>query len=124
MVDASDPEHARCADLIVNAMARLVIPAPVLVEAEYLLRPAHGAFRALLDDVERGSFAVVDLSPGELLRVGDLLDRYADLPLGFVDAAVLAIVERLRAPSLATIDRRHFAVVRPAHVEALELLPA
>ena len=124
MVDAGDPDHARCAELIVNATRPLVIPAPVLVETEYLLRPARGAFRALLEDVGRGSFAVADLSPGELGQVGELLDRYADLPLGFVDAAVLAIVERLRAPAVATLDRRHFTVVRPAHVDALELLPS
>jgi hypothetical protein len=41
-----------------------------------------------------------------------------------VDAAVLAVVERLREPKLATLDRRHFTVMRPRHIEALELLPA
>ncbi len=124
MVDASDPEHERCAELIVGASPPLVIPAPVLVETEYLLRPASGAFRALLDDIHRGSFAVADLSPEELSRAGEFFDRYADLPLGFVDAAVLVIVERLQSRALATLDRRHFAVVRPAHADALELLPA
>ena len=49
---------------------------------------------------------------------------YADLRVGFVDAAVLAIVERLREPKLATLDHRHFSVMRPRHVDALELLPA
>jgi hypothetical protein len=44
--------------------------------------------------------------------------------VGFVDAAVLALVERLREPKLATLDRRHFAAMRPRHVQALTLLPA
>jgi hypothetical protein len=44
--------------------------------------------------------------------------------VGFVDAAVLAIVEHLGEPKLATLDRRHFSIMRPRHVEALELLPA
>jgi predicted nucleic acid-binding protein len=57
-------------------------------------------------------------------RVGELLQSYADLQLGFVDAAVLAVTERLREPKLATLNHRHFTVVRPRHVKALELLPA
>lgn len=37
--------------------------------------------------------------------------------------AVLAIVERLNESKLATIDRRHFSLLQPEHVEALVLLP-
>jgi hypothetical protein len=56
--------------------------------------------------------------------VRELLTRYRDFQLGFVDAAVVAVVERLGEPKLATLDRRHFGAIRPRHVEALELLPA
>jgi predicted nucleic acid-binding protein len=56
-------------------------------------------------------------------RVSELCDRYADADIGFVDAAVLAITERLDEPKLATLDRRHFSGLRPRHVEALRLLP-
>jgi predicted nucleic acid-binding protein len=49
--------------------------------------------------------------------------RYADFPLGFVDAVVVATAERLGLSEVATIDRRHFTAVRPAHVEAFTLLP-
>jgi len=45
------------------------------------------------------------------------------LDVGFVDCAVLAVVKRLGEPKLATLDHRHFATMRPSHVEALELLP-
>ena len=123
MLDASDPDHERSAELLVGAPGPRVIPAPVLVEAEYLLRPARGAFHALLEDVHRGSFVIAEISQVELRRIGDLLESYVDLPLGFVDAAVLAVVERLREPAVATLDRRHFAIIQPAHVDALELLP-
>jgi predicted nucleic acid-binding protein len=53
-----------------------------------------------------------------------LLKTYADLKVGFVDCAVLAATERLGEPKLATLDHRHFGVMRPRHVEALELLPS
>jgi len=42
---------------------------------------------------------------------------------GTTDASVAAIAERLRLTGVATLDRRHFTVVRPRHVDALSLLP-
>jgi uncharacterized protein len=48
---------------------------------------------------------------------------YADLPLGTVDASVIAVAERLRLTEVATLDRRRFTVVRPRHTTALNLLP-
>ncbi|WP_255622594.1 hypothetical protein [Pseudonocardia sp. DSM 110487] len=52
-----------------------------------------------------------------------MVEKYADLPLGTVDASVIALAERLNLPAVATLDHRHFGVVRPRHVEALALLP-
>jgi predicted nucleic acid-binding protein len=103
-----------------------VIPAPVLVEVDYLIhRHLHpGALVALLADIEAGAYTVVDLVAADYTRVRELCDRYADADIGFVDAAVLAIVERLNEPKLATLDRRHFGLLRPRHRESIELLPA
>ena len=78
----------------------------------------------ILDQIQTGALVVEDLLPEDYRRVGKLLTTYADLRVGFVDAAVLAVVERLREPKLATLDHRHFSVMRPRHVDALELLPS
>ena len=56
------------------------------------------------------------------VRIRELVDRYRDLPLGGTDASIVAIAERLKARRLATVDRPHFTVVRPSHVEAFELV--
>jgi predicted nucleic acid-binding protein len=45
------------------------------------------------------------------------------LPLGIVDAAVIAIAERLNLTDVATVDRKHFSIVRPRHASAFTLLP-
>ena len=63
------------------------------------------------------------LDDADLNRMADLMQTYADLRLGTVDAAVIAIAERLNATQVATLDRRHFTVVRPTHITAFELLP-
>jgi uncharacterized protein len=66
---------------------------------------------------------LVDLVPADLARMADLVETYSDMPLGAVDAAVVAIAERLGLVEVATLDRRHFTIVRPKHVPAFTLLP-
>ena len=125
-LDRSDADHEPCRTLLESATEPLVIPAPVLVEVDSWIhqRLGAGALVALLGDVEAGAFAVADLEPSDYRRVRELCDRYADVDIGFVDAAVLAIVERMNEPKLATLDRRHFGMLRPRHRESIELLPA
>lgn len=125
-LDRSDADHAACRALIEQSREPLVIPAPVLVEVDVLIhRHLHpGVLVALLDDIEAGAYRVEDVAPSDYGRIRSLCDRYADLDIGFVDAAVLAIVERLGEPKLATLDRRHFSILRPRHVDSLVLLPS
>ncbi len=77
----------------------------------------------MLEQVRRRAFVIEDLTGGDYERVDELIRTYADLKVGFVDCAVLSIVERLGEAKLATLDHRHFATMRPRHVDALELLP-
>jgi predicted nucleic acid-binding protein len=124
-MDRADDDHRACADLLTGTNDEIFVPAPVVVELDWLASKRLGGepFRAFLADVESGGIIIVDLVREDLARVRDLLERYSDFPLGFVDAAVLAVVERLGETKLATLDRRHFAAIRPRHVDALELVP-
>ena len=119
-----DRAHDACAELLERKGAT-TIPAPVLVELDWLARSrgVHDAMDRLLASVEDASVVVVDLDEEDYRRVRSLLSTYEDLPLEFVDAAVVAIAERLEQRTVATLDRRHFSVVRPLHVPAFELLP-
>ena len=124
-LDRSDADHAACRHLLEGATEPLLVPAPVLVEVEYWTqrRLGTGAWLALLDDIDAGAIKIEDLTAADYRRVRELCDRYADADVGFVDAAVLAITERLSEPKLATLDRHHFGMLRPRHVDALTLLP-
>lgn len=125
-LDRSDADYPSCRALIEAAGEPIVIPAPVLVEVDYWIaqRLHPGVLVALLDDVESGAYAVADLDRTDYARVRSLCDTYADADIGFVDAAVMAIVERLDEPKLATLDRRHFSLIRARHRESIQLLPA
>jgi predicted nucleic acid-binding protein len=124
-LDRSDADHAACRRLVETIDEPLLIPAPVLVEVDYWIhtRLHAGVLVALLDDILAGAYRVEELQLEDHRRIRELCDRYADADIGFVDAAVLAVVERLDEPKLATLDHRHFAMMRPRHVEALRLLP-
>ncbi len=124
-MDRADADHETCKRLLSKSSERLVVPAPVVVELEWLASSRLGLqpFSSFLADVQADDVTIVDLIRADYVRVGELLGRYADLRLGFVDAAVLAIVERLKESKLATLDHRHFATIRPNHMDAIELLP-
>ena len=75
-----------------------------------------------LRSMANGDLVPVELAPTDYARMAEL-SRYADLPLGTTDAAVITIAERLDIAEVATLDRRHFTVVRPRHATAFTLLP-
>jgi predicted nucleic acid-binding protein len=97
----------------------------VITEVAYLIAARLGveAEVRFLGDVAAGAFAVEPVDPTDWLRIAELVSRYRDLPLGTVDASVIATAERLGIREVATVDRRHFSVVRPRHTPAFVLLP-
>ena len=125
-LDRRDRDHVRCRRLIEETDEALVIPSPVLPEVDYLASERLGPapMIALVRDIEVGAYRVEDLSPGDYARAREIMDRYSDADIGFVDASVLSVVERLGEPKLATLDRRHFSIIRPRHVDAIEILPS
>jgi predicted nucleic acid-binding protein len=124
-LDAADPDHEPCAALILDAREDLIVPVLVLAELDYWCHKRLGAdvWIAFLDDLLAGAYRAEAPTGPDLRRCRELQATYPDLRLGVTDASVLALVERLGEPKVATLDHRHFGVVRPAHVEALELKP-
>jgi predicted nucleic acid-binding protein len=76
-----------------------------------------------LGDLAGGVLGVEPVHASDWIRIAELVWRYRDLPLGTTDASVVAAAERLKVERVATLDRRHFQVVRPAHIAAFDLLP-
>jgi len=87
LIDRSDPDHERCAQLLTTTSERRIVPLCVLVDVEYLLRPWPGGFTALMTDVSAGRLETHFPDDQELARAAALVDTYADLPLGFVTRA-------------------------------------
>ena len=124
-VDADDDHHADCLSLLETHPGPLLVPELVVTEVVYLLGTRLGAEAEVrfLGDFAAGNLIAEPVAAEDWLRMAELVGRYADLPLGTVDASVVAAGERLAAREVATLDRRHFGVVRPSHLDAFELLP-
>jgi predicted nucleic acid-binding protein len=125
LINDRDDHHARCRDFLARYPGPLLVPTTVFTEVCMLLERRRGtrAELAFLADVRAGLFTLLETASADLERIADLVDIYSDLPLGTVDASVIALAERLGLPAVATLDHRHFSVVRPRHVSAFTLLP-
>ena len=96
------------------------LPSPAV--ANPIARPDRASnpyFCAIAD----GDFTAVDLTVADYARMADLVAQYGSLPLGTTDASVVAVAERFNLTDIATLDRRHFTVVRPDHTDTFTLLP-
>jgi hypothetical protein len=121
----ADTNHHSAARLLETLAEPRLVPPTVVAEVCYLLSEWGGpdAEVRFLRDFRPGGLQLAELTDTDVARMADLAERYADLRLGGTDASVIAIAERLGIHRIATFDRRHFTVVRPAHVEAFTLLP-
>jgi predicted nucleic acid-binding protein len=121
--DGDDIDHSRSLEALERTDVQLVVPALVVAETTYLVGTRLGprAEAAFL----RGLAALDVEAPAyeDWPRIAELVEEYADFPLGGTDASVVALAERLDAEALITLDRRHFGAVRPRHRDAFHLLP-
>jgi uncharacterized protein len=124
-LDVNDRDHARRRDFLAEATEPIVVPAPVVVELEWMTtnRVGREEFDDFLDDVETGGVRIEPLNAQDYGRIRVLLRQYANFPLRLVDASVVAVCERLGERKVATLDHRHFGVIRPSHTRSFRLLP-
>ncbi len=112
-------------DLLATYQAPLVVPTLVVTEVAYLIETGLGpeAEVRFLGDLASGAFTTDPVASSDWLRIAELVWEYRDLPLGTADASVVTSGERLGIREVATLDRRHFSVVRPTHTSTFELFP-
>lgn len=123
--DNADRNHTRCVELLSSAVRPILVPALVVTEVSYLLADRLGARSELAFSraLANGELVVEPVHDSEWARICELTEQYLDLPLGVVDASVVVLAERHGVDVIATLDRRHFSVVRPRHVTAFRLVP-
>jgi predicted nucleic acid-binding protein len=114
LLNRNDVHHPRVRELYESESRSWILPWAVLPEVDYLAGSRLGTdvARAFAEDVRDRSFLVDEHVQRDLPRACELLERYAKLKLGLVDAVVMAQAERHRARVIVTTDARHFRAVR------------
>jgi len=108
--DRSDRYHQSCMQLLTEWPGRLLIPEPVLTETcgflRYNVRNGPALELQFLEAIMDGGpgYAIVDPTDDDRRRAADLVRQLVAAPLGYVDATVLAMAERLKIGEIATID--------------------
>jgi predicted nucleic acid-binding protein len=94
----------------------LIVPSLVITEVTYLIGTRLGAVAEVrfLGDFAAGNLLAEPVAAGDWMRIAELVAHYRDLPLGTTDASVIAAAERLGVTEIATLNHRHFRVVRSA----------
>ena len=122
-VDADDQDHRACRSVLARADLRLVIPALVVAEATYFIGRRLGPAVEARFLHGLGNLDVEAPTPEDFDRIAQLVEIYADVPLGGTDASIIALAERTGTQTIVTLDRRHFTAVKPRHCDSFALLP-
>ncbi len=117
MLNRRDPDHERTREALLEDRGPYLVPAGILAEVAYLVENRLGAatLDSFLADLESGGFKM-ECGEEDIARIREVVVRYADLPLSFADACVIACAER-NGGKVLTLDLRHFgAVAREGHI--------
>lgn len=122
--DVADAYHEECSAAF-DIERNVLLPEVVIPESSYLILRSLGYAKLIkfLRAAGAGEFTFVRTEPRDLSRAAEILEKYADAKVDFVDCVIVAIAERLNIERISTVDRRHFNLFRPAHCEFFEIVP-
>jgi predicted nucleic acid-binding protein len=123
ILDRDDRHHAAAVEIVQSET--ILVPATVLPEVDYLTNKYLGerVARAFLEDLVEGYFSYLAVDLNDIEQALKVMARYKDVPLGLVDASLVALAQRHRIQRILTLDRRHFSLIKPEKIPSFELLP-
>jgi hypothetical protein len=102
-----------------------LLPTPVLPELAYMVIRILGykEYVSFLRFAIAGNPPLVFATSDDFSRTADIMEKYADSKIDFVDCMIVAMAERLNISRILTVDQRDFRILRPNHIPAFEILP-
>lgn len=126
LTDSDDQYHVKITKFVQETRETIIVPSVVLPEISYLVNKYLGtkAEIAILSSIKEGQMKLEELNLGDLERIIELISKYREQKIGLVDAAIVALAERLKITTILTLDQRHFSLFRPKHAPAFTLYPS
>jgi len=125
LLNLSDAYHKDAARIYEQLSMPILLPQTVLTEVAYLVGKVVGIQQVVqfLRYLPSSRFRLLALQNQDLVRTAEILAKYEDSRIDFVDASVMAVAERYQRCTVLTLDRRDFQLFRPQHCDFFELLP-
>lgn len=113
--NAREPDHEAVSSVIDNNDGPLVVSPYVLAELDYLVAQRVGldAELEVLRELNSGAWELAVIGAAELEQAISIIEKYGDQNIGVADASIVVLADRYGTKSIATLDRRHFDVLRP-----------
>ncbi len=124
LFDKSDQYHNVCKKVLKNIHEPIFTTWPVLTEVMYLLNFSSIAQELCLEFIETGGIDVNSQDLKQLYRIHQLMKQYADLPIDFADASLVALAEEKGITTIFTLDHKGFRIYVPKHLKFFSLIPS
>lgn len=124
LMDKGDKSHNLVKDFFLKKNGiYYILPSTVIPELCYLINTRLGSYFEvkLLEEINK-SFHLDILKDEDIIRIIEILKKYDKLNIGYVDASIIAIAERLKVNKILTLDRKHFEVVAPREFDCFDIL--
>jgi uncharacterized protein len=123
--DSSEPDHAAVVEAIEATDEPLVVSPYVIAELDYLLATRYGVRveLAVLGELAGGAWELAAFDASDLGVAQRIIAEYADQAVGVADASIVVLADRTGTTTIATLDRRHFEVLRSLRGRRFSIVP-
>jgi len=110
LFDPKDPDHPLCHKVLSAIDEPLYTTEAVLTEVLYFFKPDSRGSEGIKQYFIEQFVSLSAINLTDLERAFQLMNQYADLPMDFADATLLALAERLGTAKIFTLDFKDFNV--------------
>ncbi len=122
-LDDADAAHRVVVRAFERFAGRFVTTDAVIVEAMHLVSRSPAGPGLLIDFLFSSQTVIQSsMSAEDLLQAGELMTKYADVPMDFADATLVLLATRRRITAVCTLDRRGFRTYRSGNRKAFDLV--
>ena len=124
LMDKNYKKHAILKKIFIEKEDVFILPSTAIGEICYMLNSRFGSKieLAFLYEIIKASFQLELLKDMDIIRIIEILKKYDTLNIGYVDASIIAIAERLKVNKILTLDRKHFEIVAPRGFDCFDIL--
>jgi len=124
LMNNRDKNHKLVKDFFLkNNSVYYILPSTIIPELCYLINTKLGPYFELkfLEEINQ-NFNLEPIKDEDIFRIIEILKKYDTLNIGYVDASIVAISERLKINKILTLDRKHFEAIAPRGFDYFDIL--